>query len=96
MFFQIAPLISKGAYIFSNQFIHFQFYSGLAKRLLGAKCELREMAINVLGSDPAKRLLGADSALAPRSLLAKSYSFSKSTEFYYRGTHRTIFFQYHT
>ena len=48
------------------------------------KRELREMAFKVLGADLAKRLLGADSALAwhqgffwpdhptPRSLLAKS------------------------
>ena len=36
------------------------------------KQELQEMAFKVLGGDLAKRLLGADSALAPRSLLAKS------------------------
>ena len=70
MFCQTAPLIFKSAYIFSLQFIHCQFYSGLANRLLGAKCELREMAFNVLGSDPANRLFGTDSALALSSLLA--------------------------
>ena len=47
------------------------FYIMVAKRF----CEDtdREMAFKVLGDDLAKRLLGADSALAPRSLLARSY-----------------------
>ena len=34
--------------------------------------DFREMAFKVLGGDLAKRLLGADLALAPRSLLVKS------------------------
>ena len=37
----------------------------------------REMAFKVLGGDLARRLLGANSALAPRSLLPKSYPWNK-------------------
>ena len=37
-------------------------------------CELREMAFTDFGGDLAKRLLGADSALAPKSLLGRSPS----------------------
>ena len=48
-----------------------KIYSALSKRLLGAKRELREMSFKVFG---AKRLLGPDSALAPRSLLARLLS----------------------
>ena len=46
-------------------------YSNMDKRLLGVFL-ISPFAFKVFGGDLAKRLLGADSALAPRSLLPRS------------------------
>ena len=58
-----APFVNP-AVVWTNDSLVFFFY-------------FREMAFKVLGGDLAKRLLGADSALTPRSFLAKSYPWNK-------------------